>query len=189
MSRVKVRRRLRCAMYQYLFARRSLPSDLWRVLGWRIFCLHPFQRAGVCARPPAQRARSDTYSLRKINRIYFFDQNKSWARQLWRRWTSRRRGSKIPRTPTISAFGSSAELGTSQSLQPFTFDASFWSVRAEDPHFASQEAVFGKLGKDVLADAFAGYNACIFAYGQTGHIAVMMSELAELLQVRERRTR
>ena len=28
--------------------------------------------------------------------------------------------------------------------------------------------VFGDLGVDVLNSAFDGYNACIFAYGQTG---------------------
>ena len=31
-----------------------------------------------------------------------------------------------------------------------------------------QENVFNALGKDVLERAFEGYNACIFAYGQTG---------------------
>ena len=45
---------------------------------------------------------------------------------------------------------------------------SFWSVNAEDPHYASQEAVFEFVGRDVLLNAFTGYNACIFAYGQTG---------------------
>ena len=28
--------------------------------------------------------------------------------------------------------------------------------------------VFSDLGKDVIRSAFEGYNACIFAYGQTG---------------------
>ena len=28
--------------------------------------------------------------------------------------------------------------------------------------------VFSDLGKDVINSAFDGYNACIFAYGQTG---------------------
>jgi hypothetical protein len=34
--------------------------------------------------------------------------------------------------------------------------------------FASQEVVFDCLGRDILDNAFQGYNACIFAYGQTG---------------------
>jgi len=32
-----------------------------------------------------------------------------------------------------------------------------------------QERVFEALGRDILANAFDGYNACIFAYGQTGN--------------------
>ena len=31
-----------------------------------------------------------------------------------------------------------------------------------------QEKVFENLGTDLLERAFEGYNACIFAYGQTG---------------------
>ena len=31
-----------------------------------------------------------------------------------------------------------------------------------------QDEVFNCLGADVLENAFNGYNACIFAYGQTG---------------------
>ncbi|VDM75002.1 unnamed protein product, partial [Strongylus vulgaris] len=30
-----------------------------------------------------------------------------------------------------------------------------------------QEEVFNCLGSGVLENAFSGYNACIFAYGQT----------------------
>jgi kinesin family protein 13 len=51
----------------------------------------------------------------------------------------------------------------------FTFDHSFWSLDAEDAsRFSSQENVFEALGQDLLENAFQGYNACIFAYGQTG---------------------
>lgn len=35
-------------------------------------------------------------------------------------------------------------------------------------NFASQDIVFDALGRDILDNAFQGYNACIFAYGQTG---------------------
>lgn len=31
-----------------------------------------------------------------------------------------------------------------------------------------QEVVFKCLGEGILENAFQGYNACIFAYGQTG---------------------
>ena len=53
-------------------------------------------------------------------------------------------------------------------MQIFNFDHSFWSVNESDDHFASQEHVFDSLGLEVLESAFQGYNACIFAYGQTG---------------------
>ena len=50
----------------------------------------------------------------------------------------------------------------------FTFDHSFWSHSQEDDHFASQEQVYECLGSQLLQDVFEGYNACLFAYGQTG---------------------
>lgn len=34
---------------------------------------------------------------------------------------------------------------------------------------AGQEVVFQCLGESLLHNAFQGYNACIFAYGQTGN--------------------
>ena len=34
--------------------------------------------------------------------------------------------------------------------------------------YAGQEVVFKCLGEGILEKAFQGYNACIFAYGQTG---------------------
>ncbi len=37
-----------------------------------------------------------------------------------------------------------------------------------NPKYASQDTVFDALGVDILDNAFDGYNACIFAYGQTG---------------------
>ena len=37
-----------------------------------------------------------------------------------------------------------------------------------------QEKVFAALGVDVLDSAFEGYNACIFAYGQTGKYTISM---------------
>ncbi len=35
-------------------------------------------------------------------------------------------------------------------------------------NYASQETVFECVGHGILDNAFQGYNACIFAYGQTG---------------------
>lgn len=50
----------------------------------------------------------------------------------------------------------------------FAFDHCFYSLVPGTEHFASQEIVFDALGRDILDNAFQGYNACIFAYGQTG---------------------
>ncbi|XP_063222786.1 kinesin-like protein Klp98A isoform X2 [Bacillus rossius redtenbacheri] len=61
-----------------------------------------------------------------------------------------------------------AEERGRDDYKDFTFDHSYWSFDSADPHFASQEDVFGDLGTDVVDSAFQGYNACVFAYGQTG---------------------
>ncbi len=63
---------------------------------------------------------------------------------------------------TVSIFDSRKET------KSFTFDHCFNSLDHNDPHYSSQEDVFNKIGKDLLDNAFQGYNACIFAYGQTG---------------------
>lgn len=49
----------------------------------------------------------------------------------------------------------------------FFFDYSYWSADPKDQHFIKQEQVFNDLGQGVLDSAFEGYNACLFAYGQT----------------------
>ncbi|XP_022810488.1 kinesin-like protein KIF16B [Stylophora pistillata] len=49
----------------------------------------------------------------------------------------------------------------------FIFDYSYWSADSKDPHFVSQDQVFSDLGLGILESAFEGYNACLFAYGQT----------------------
>lgn len=36
--------------------------------------------------------------------------------------------------------------------------------------FVGQDVVFQCLGESLLDSAFQGYNACIFAYGQTGAV-------------------
>ncbi|XP_078673462.1 uncharacterized protein LOC144912288 isoform X3 [Branchiostoma floridae x Branchiostoma belcheri] len=57
---------------------------------------------------------------------------------------------------------------TRDRLKHFVFDYSYWSVDQNSPDYAAQEQIFQDLGTDVLASAFEGYNACVFAYGQTG---------------------
>eukprot|EP00794_Sanderia_malayensis_P019956 gene19956-21910_t len=56
----------------------------------------------------------------------------------------------------------------SSDIKDFSYDHSYWSADSRDRHFATQEQVFSDLGKEVINSAFEGYNACIFAYGQTG---------------------
>ncbi|KAL8430559.1 hypothetical protein Efla_000504 [Eimeria flavescens] len=61
----------------------------------------------------------------------------------------------------------------------FAFDYSYWShdgFRVEESgycspltsKYADQQRVYEDIGKDVLNNSFDGYNACLFAYGQTG---------------------
>lgn len=59
------------------------------------------------------------------------------------------------------------------SKQPktFAFDHCLYSVDQTQENYASQEVVFDCLGRDILDNAFQGYNACIFAYGQTGKLS------------------
>lgn len=68
---------------------------------------------------------------------------------------------------------------TTEQTRPFTFDYSFWShdgfdvddngicVKTSDK-YADQGYVYDCLGKQVLDNAWEGYNCCLFAYGQTG---------------------
>ncbi|CDI75167.1 kinesin, putative [Eimeria praecox] len=61
----------------------------------------------------------------------------------------------------------------------FAFDYSYWShdgfevddtgyCRPTSAKYADQHRVYQDVGKDVLNNSFEGYNACLFAYGQTG---------------------
>ena len=57
---------------------------------------------------------------------------------------------------------------TSKEKTTFTFDYAFDTMDPSRENFADQEVVFKRLGLDVLRNAWEGYNACLFAYGQTG---------------------
>ena len=50
------------------------------------------------------------------------------------------------------------------SQSPFIISSVFNTAHL----YTDQEQVFQALGMDILQNAFEGYNACIFAYGQTG---------------------
>ncbi|XP_061168862.1 uncharacterized protein LOC133178120 [Saccostrea echinata] len=62
-----------------------------------------------------------------------------------------------------------SEYGDSrEKIKHFTFDYCYDSSGApQSPGYASQQLVFQDLGTEILQAAFEGYNACLFAYGQT----------------------
>ncbi|XP_070179569.1 kinesin-like protein KIF16B isoform X2 [Littorina saxatilis] len=71
--------------------------------------------------------------------------------------------------PKVPEMGEVGDHGRDHlKVREFTFDHSFWSARATDQHFITQEQVFESLGLDVVSAAYEGYNVCVFAYGQTG---------------------
>eukprot|EP01061_Rhynchopus_euleeides_P024149 TRINITY_DN38_c0_g2_i1.p1 TRINITY_DN38_c0_g2~~TRINITY_DN38_c0_g2_i1.p1 ORF type:complete len:1023 (+),score=472.43 TRINITY_DN38_c0_g2_i1:111-3179(+) len=58
------------------------------------------------------------------------------------------------------------------SKETFEFDRGLWSITEEQQpykhEFCDQENVFEYMGSPALAQAWKGFNTCIFAYGQTG---------------------
>lgn len=40
--------------------------------------------------------------------------------------------------------------------------------RPTSPKYADQELVYNAVGKEILDNAWQGFNCCLFAYGQTG---------------------
>ena len=53
----------------------------------------------------------------------------------------------------------------------------------EKEKFADQDEVFNHLGLDLLQNAFKGYNACIFAYGQTGKFSLLLIIIHDLAKL------
>jgi hypothetical protein len=71
-------------------------------------------------------------------------------------------------TVTLGSKGGSAGSAKAGKGREFVFDHALDSFDPSDPLFVSQNEVFGKLGWTVLGNAWKGYNATLFAYGQTG---------------------
>ncbi|CAK1540263.1 unnamed protein product [Leptosia nina] len=69
---------------------------------------------------------------------------------------------------TILQYPQSTHDKERKQPKTFAFDHCFFSLDPGLNNFASQKTVFECLGRDILDNAFDGYNACIFAYGQTG---------------------
>jgi hypothetical protein len=57
-----------------------------------------------------------------------------------------------------------------------------WCVWQGDEHFQSQEQVYQSLGAEVLENALQGYNACIFAYGESCYPVLLLLARGILLQ-------
>ncbi|XP_021133084.3 kinesin-like protein KIF14 [Anas platyrhynchos] len=72
--------------------------------------------------------------------------------------------------PVVSMSGSETAVRNPSTNQVYTFsyDFSFWSFDKCHPNFASQAMIYKTLALPLLERAFEGYNACLFAYGQTG---------------------
>lgn len=56
------------------------------------------------------------------------------------------------------------------SLFDFLFVCVFFALKIFFSCPLGQDVVFKCLGENILQNAFDGYNACIFAYGQTGNV-------------------
>ncbi|THH18020.1 hypothetical protein EW146_g2885 [Bondarzewia mesenterica] len=88
---------------------------------------------------------------------------------------------------------SSSGRATERKTMAFGFDKSYWSAGPRDePGYCSQQTLFDDLGKELLDHGFAGFNACILAYGQTdgldkGIIPQTCSEL--FVRVKDKKAR
>lgn len=81
----------------------------------------------------------------------------------------------------VSMNGSSTTITNPKDgkSKTFTYDHSFWSYNGFetdengyhypiDDKYSDQQKVYDLLGKDMLENAWKGYNCCLFSYGQTG---------------------
>ena len=80
----------------------------------------------------------------------------------------------------IDMAGSSTIIKDENGVEKtFAFDYSFWShdsftlredgyAEADGDRYADQRHVYDCVGKEILDNAWEGYNCCLFAYGQTG---------------------
>ncbi|KAG0695782.1 hypothetical protein DFH29DRAFT_954061 [Suillus ampliporus] len=72
-----------------------------------------------------------------------------------------------------------SKRATERKMMAFSFDKSYWSAGPRDePGYCSQQTLYDDLGKELLDHGFAGFNACILAYGpDKGIIPLTCSEL------------
>ncbi|KAG1739940.1 uncharacterized protein EDB91DRAFT_1053464 [Suillus paluster] len=81
----------------------------------------------------------------------------------------RMQGSQTFLDPPEHGSQQDSKRATERKTMAFSFDKSYWSAGPRDePGYCSQETLYDDLGKELLDHGFAGFNACILAYGQTG---------------------
>ncbi|EGO27133.1 hypothetical protein SERLADRAFT_354579 [Serpula lacrymans var. lacrymans S7.9] len=81
----------------------------------------------------------------------------------------RMQGNQTFLDPPESGSSQDSKRATERKTMPFSFDKSYWSAGPRDePGYCSQQTLYDDLGKELLDHGFAGFNACILAYGQTG---------------------
>ncbi|KAG8900937.1 kinesin-like protein Klp8, partial [Tulasnella sp. 403] len=62
--------------------------------------------------------------------------------------------------------GAQSSRAIERKTMSFSFDKSYWSAGPRDaPEYCSQKTLYEDLGKELLDHGFAGFNACILAYG------------------------
>ncbi|KAG8881779.1 kinesin-like protein Klp8 [Tulasnella sp. 331] len=82
--------------------------------------------------------------------------------------------------------GGQASRGVERKTMSFSFDKSYWSAGPRtDPDYCSQQTLYEDLGKELLDHGFAGFNACILAYGaDKGIIPQTCQELFDRAEAR-----
>ncbi|KAK0447936.1 kinesin-like protein [Armillaria borealis] len=81
-----------------------------------------------------------------------------------------------------------SKRATERKTMAFSFDKSYWSAGPRDePGYCSQQMLYDDLGKELLDHGFAGFNACILAYGpDKGITPLTCSELFDRVESKKR---
>ncbi|KAF9242944.1 hypothetical protein BU15DRAFT_86709 [Melanogaster broomeanus] len=91
----------------------------------------------------------------------------------------RMQGNQTFLDPPETGTSQDTKRATERKTMAFSFDKSYWSAGPRDePGYCSQQTLYDDLGKELLDHGFAGFNACILAYGpDKGIIPLTCSEL------------
>ncbi|KAF8659518.1 hypothetical protein AX16_001817 [Volvariella volvacea WC 439] len=91
-------------------------------------------------------------------------------------------------TTASPAPAGAGKRATERKQMVFSFDKSYWSAGPRDePGYCSQQTLFEDLGRELLDHGFAGFNACILAYGpDKGIIPLTCLELFDRVAAKTR---